>query len=424
MAFVLRSVEATMRTFIVFFSLAILSACSEGSVIVVDKKPPPAPRRVEGLPSEGLSATSTTVMTSSTPMRLTTIDGTLAAVWPSQVARLNSSGMSMTNLAVGASGESMSLGEIKAVAHRTNGGAFFLSDAGIFHSAAGQLLRAPVSDSIADFNPQTLDSLGADGGEELWLSTSQSVLWVASRELNSIVLSDEGRAVEPTGAVGIAPGRVLLIAGSAAFELDVPSRKAKKVATGLGSVTQAERGADDSIALATSEGLFVRAPNGEFTQYTFAAAGEAPRTVQAVSTSTLLLTAAVDGSLVRVDGAGARKVGQAAVAQAGGVVHDSHGDTFAIDGAKLVRFVTPISFAADIVPLLQQHCTRCHLPGGSQTQVEIDLLNHSFASANAQLLLNRLNGNPTLMPPLSANDVLSANDIALLGRWIDGGKLP
>lgn len=79
---------------------------------------------------------------------------------------------------------------------------------------------------------------------------------------------------------------------------------------------------------------------------------------------------------------------------------------------------TPITFNSDILPLITNNCTPCHVSGGSNTNFE----NYILAKDNINNILNRVNrtqGSVGFMP--KGGNKLSAADIDLLKQWQTDG---
>jgi mono/diheme cytochrome c family protein len=80
------------------------------------------------------------------------------------------------------------------------------------------------------------------------------------------------------------------------------------------------------------------------------------------------------------------------------------------------------TYNTDILPLMQSKCAPCHLPskGGNKANFE----NYESAKKHSADMLVRVMKNPGergFMP--MRNDKLSAEEIAIIKKWIDNGLL-
>lgn len=80
---------------------------------------------------------------------------------------------------------------------------------------------------------------------------------------------------------------------------------------------------------------------------------------------------------------------------------------------------TTFTFAADILPIIQQNCMGCH--NANNPEGSLSLTNHAEIQATALLggLMNRLNGIGGIMPPNSNG--ISTCDKNRIQQWIDAG---
>jgi hypothetical protein len=99
----------------------------------------------------------------------------------------------------------------------------------------------------------------------------------------------------------------------------------------------------------------------------------------------------------------------------------------------------PVSFAADVKPLLDQHCTGCHVPGqagyetsGLATDSYAGLMKgtkfgpvvvagDSFNSTLVVLIEGR--ADPSINMPHGSLRELNEQEVAIIRRWIDGGAM-
>jgi hypothetical protein len=77
-----------------------------------------------------------------------------------------------------------------------------------------------------------------------------------------------------------------------------------------------------------------------------------------------------------------------------------------------------ISFATQILPMMENSCISCHDVGNGTGYV---ITNHTNISANATAILNTLNGTPQLMP--QGGPALHDTLIQQFTCWVNQGKL-
>lgn len=96
--------------------------------------------------------------------------------------------------------------------------------------------------------------------------------------------------------------------------------------------------------------------------------------------------------------------------------------------AELVLAVEPVDFAHDVLPILQQHCAKCHTNGRYEGDVSFDTreavleagIAEPGASDDSSIIERVTDDDPETRMPLKAPP-LSADQIDVLRRWIDAG---
>lgn len=75
-----------------------------------------------------------------------------------------------------------------------------------------------------------------------------------------------------------------------------------------------------------------------------------------------------------------------------------------------------VSYAADIVPIINQNCISCHAPGGQQESSPFD----SYDNFTSYVIsaVDRINGRGSLMPP---EGKMSKCNIAMIEAWVNAG---
>jgi hypothetical protein len=99
----------------------------------------------------------------------------------------------------------------------------------------------------------------------------------------------------------------------------------------------------------------------------------------------------------------------------------------------------PVSFAADVKPLLDQHCTGCHVAGQAGYETSglatdsyaalmkgtkfgpVVVAGDSFNSTLVVLIEGR--ADPSINMPHGSLRELNTEEVAIIRRWIDGGAM-
>lgn len=403
-----------------------LSACGPA-----ETTPEPAPvERIEGAPADGPAPQNVEIAldVGVVPGPLSLYHG-VAAVGTSGGVLVGSLSTSTLKplLLVPTGDEPPSTGAVLLLVPRPSGGLFAVAENGLFHDGQGVLLHSPLSAAKElEGNPITsLDAAGAEGSEELWISTAAGAFHVAGGQIAAFEVSDGAGAPQPAaGLVGVGPSQALVVSGDMAYQVDLDGGAAELLLEGIGALHGLARAEDGTVYLAADGGLFVRDPaTGALSVYTLSAAGQPAEPVIAVAASFGAVVAATATSLVRIDAGGPVHLADFAAAPAGLAI-DGQGDLWSTDGQKVVRHITgaPVSFEADVKPFLEVHCTVCH-GGGTAGSPKIDFLDYEETKERAPTIVKRLRGEGSVMPPISI-EVLTAADYAVVTRWVAGGLLP
>jgi len=93
------------------------------------------------------------------------------------------------------------------------------------------------------------------------------------------------------------------------------------------------------------------------------------------------------------------------------------------DTGKKSKNMPAVSYATDIVPIMQRSCTPCHYPAQGGRKEPLD----SYAAVSnhidemiARVSMSKLN--PKYMPYNGKKDALSPEEIELFKAWVAGGK--
>jgi hypothetical protein len=88
----------------------------------------------------------------------------------------------------------------------------------------------------------------------------------------------------------------------------------------------------------------------------------------------------------------------------------------------------PVDFAHEVLPILQQHCAKCHTNGRYEGAISFDTrealvesgVAEAGASVDSSIIVRVIDEDPETRMPLEAPP-LSAEEVDVLRRWIDGG---
>ncbi|MBL8954182.1 MAG: hypothetical protein JNK82_25620 [Myxococcaceae bacterium] len=409
-------------------ALVLLCAACDGRIddMVVPAEPPPAPTRIDGALTTGSTPARSELAPLEPGLLLGLASGALHVAGAETLYRFDRETSTFTAVPVGEVGESMRTGPVRHLARRS-AGLFVVAEGGIFHDAMGRLLRSPLSQNISAVDVRALDDLGEGADEELWLTTTDGVDRVRAGVKTRVDLSMSGALLAPDLAAAVESGKGLVLSNGNLFSVDLGARTAKWEAQGVPAVNAVARGDDGTLYLATTKGLWSRTRTGVVNVYSFAAAGEEPKAVADVTTAFGEVLVAVDGQVAELTHAGAAGFGALASPKAKGIARDANGDTFVLDGPKLVKLATgrAVSFEADVKPFMVQHCTRCHTTGAEYSPV-FDLASYAVVSEPAfnAKVIQRLTANGRGPMPPPDVEVLTSSDYAVVLRWVAGGMQP
>ncbi|MDP6524308.1 MAG: PSD1 and planctomycete cytochrome C domain-containing protein [Kiritimatiellia bacterium] len=95
----------------------------------------------------------------------------------------------------------------------------------------------------------------------------------------------------------------------------------------------------------------------------------------------------------------------------------------------------PVDFARQVLPVLSENCFFCHGPDRARVMAGLSLHTREYATAvlrsgatavvpgnrDQSEMWKRINDSSNVMPPVKSHKSLTAQEIALLGRWIEEG---
>lgn len=375
---------------------------------------------VDGAPRDGESPSTAEVDAGS--------DVLVAGVLHGEAAFGSASGLRVADLATGElttldlfeveTDVVTSPGAIHGLARRPGGGVLVASDAGLLHDQASVLLRSPV-DAALDVEAMTSVDARAtdDGAEQLWIAADGEGLLI-DETITGFAL--EGLAIERV--IGVADGVAIASVEGALVQIDVAAPTAQVIASELGAVHGAARAEDGTAWFATDTGLVRRGVDGAVERWTLAAAGETPAAVFAVTAAFGAVVVATDRGIVGVDAEGPFVLDPAPATAGAQLTIDGAGDTWLAAGRTLTRYATatPVTFDADVAPLLAAECASCHAEGLADAP-PLAFDDYDAVVELAPSIAQRMTQASSPMPPAG---LLPASDTAPLLRWIATGMAP
>lgn len=310
-------------------------------------------------------------------------------------------------------------GAVTAITALPDGEALVIAANGVFHTYEHVLLVSPLSDVLAglDIRAVSVPSPGETGDDETWVATADGLLRVTGDALESFTLA--GTSNSPT-AVAALTDVVLVVDDGDLYQLD------RADFTVLGSPLSAADAPERLAAVAgqgfvtTSSGIVQR--QDAATWYTHAVGTVASLAPSADDT----LLAATAAGLLSVAVTASEPATVTPVTDwsspdaSAGLSADIDGNVWVGGTSELTQVLvgSPLSFAADVEPLLAAQCAYCHDAG--LVAPARDFTDYDVVVAMADTILERVSLG--LMPP--APTTMSTADIDVLIRWYEGGMNP
>jgi hypothetical protein len=388
---------------------------------------------VTGSPQAIQSAPARHAVTGATSATVVSSVGGLAAAGGASGVFIASRSIadSMTAMSVAASGsDPTSTGAVSFMARRNAGGALVQAQNGLFEDFSGYLLASPLWGTVSGDSPTAVDALGAEPSEELWFNAPKGVLHVVGGQMDTV--SIQGVSAPADAVVAAGANQAVIAAAGTAYFVDLKANQVQVVGDNLGTVNGFDHSDDGTVYLATSAGLYQRTRAGTASLFTLVPAGSTAQNVLAVSAAYGTVLAVTATSLVEISNnvpTGVATLTQGAAGRS--VAVDTNGDGWVLDQGQLAHFLTgkPVSYASDVKPFFDKHCTVCHwtTPAGTtaNSAPATDWDDYATAKSLAPLAILRMEGSGyTPMPPATANDPLTAADYAVVIRWVGGGYQP
>ncbi len=316
-----------------------------------------------------------------------------------------------------------STGRIKASVRRLDN-VLIAAENGLFHTVGNKLVPSPANAALAGVDIRQMATTGADAQEVLWLGAVDGLYRLTAGALDRWTIRGERHV--PT-AMWASEGLLFVAYGSTFYRLDTDAVTVTQEVLDFGDIRALEVGPGDSLLLATDRGVFERASNGAYRQFTLsdtdvpAAADDLvfdPKEGTYAVTSAGVVRLSSEGDGVPVGVAALDKTN--AVRVAGG---DDFGVLWIADGENLngVQLGTPLSFATDVTPVFEAFCMSCHAAPGSNGAPAVDFLDYDVAVARKVQVVQRVG--TSQMPPASA-PALHADSLQILLRWYASGVKP
>ncbi|WP_156041174.1 hypothetical protein [Chondromyces apiculatus] len=323
----------------------------------------------------------------------------------------------------------VSTGQVRAMAPYEEG-LLVAAEGGLFYTAGGALQPSLGSEALAALTITAMNArvvrvtTGEDDATEthLALVTTDGARELSRGEMVSWTV--EGEAGAPTAMLA-QQDRIILAFEERVYEIDKATSKAYPVLFDAGRIRAI---ACDSLAceegsliyLASDEGLVERSPDGAYTLYPLAAEGEPAVAVEsfALDAQKQRLYALAGPSVLRVH-AGALPDAIATATPADlprRIAVDKLGDVWSGGGLAVRKHAVgaPLSFAADVRPIMHEYCAGCHADG-SQGAPRVDFTSYDVMLEAADVLLVRVTQGT--MPPAGYEKKLPKEKIQILIDW-------
>jgi hypothetical protein len=417
----LHSTRVVTRLVLFAFAVGLVGCSSEDEEVKI--KGSTKVSIVEGAPVAGKAAPRALVPLETNPELVATLGGVVAvgSETGTMVGTLGDEALVDLKVHPDQDGPK-STGAVELLVARDDGGLLVLADEGLFADSAGYLLSSPLSVDLVPLGVTSLDALGSESDEEIWLTASDGAHRVADGKMRRF--SVQGSTHTPSHVVAVAPAQAVLVAGPKVYFVDLGEGYALEAEIELGTVTGAAHGDDGTVYLATDAGLFTRTRSGMMTLRTLAPPGEAPLAIRAVNASYGAVIAVTATDVVNLVGEAPSIIGEAG-ADASSTGVDATGDVWVASAEGLFHHKTgkPVSFATDVKPFFEAHCMTCHGVGKSSAPDRV-LTDYDVALGLADEIVIRLRASDaTTMPPPN-EEVLTAADYAVVTRWVAQGALP
>lgn len=355
-----------------------------------------------------------------------TAEGALVAVIDGAAYVDGSAGLEMRSLYVGA-GDPTSLGAVNDISPRAAGGAWISSDAGLFALDGLYVTHSPLLSDSDGINAAVEVDAGPLSG--MWLATREGINHLQDDVLKRYEIPQiTGSA---TTLAAAADGTVVAALFGSTLVLLEPSNDqilSEKVTIGLGAINQLSAGANE-IFVAAERGLFRYRSNEtpRWDRYTLTDDPTQMRAAVAMAVDPVSgrLWAHTQDAILGVDQIVTAHVDLAASMEPVDFAIDRLGDLWTASSAGLTRARTTetnidTTFAADVLPWIQDNCSRCHM---NQTQNFEDF--EVFGSVAEDALRRVRSGD---MPRCSggvrcgSDQNLLEPEYAVLEQWIRSGK--
>jgi len=284
-------------------------------------------------------------------------------------------------------------------------------------SVGDRLVPSELGAEVEALAPKRLYVAGLGAAASLLLGADSGLYEVQAGVLLRHDIPDEAGAPRAVGR----QGALLVVAyGNRLYEID--NEVLHRVPFDTGLIHDIDNGPGGTLLIATDRGLFERAPDGAYKHFTLS--NGAPSRVVALAHSlkdgTYGLSTegafAVDGSeelrgVVANDGL-----------ELDAIAADDVGQLW-LGGNTIVRSVavgSPIGFAADVAPVLEQYCASCHADG-VQGAPQRDLVDYEISVALAESIRARIE-NGSMPPP--GSPALDPDAYEVILRWVASGATP
>lgn len=318
-------------------------------------------------------------------------------------------------------------GAIQAMA-ALDDGVLVAADSALFFTKGSALQLSLASDALHPLGITAMASRVADddgdGVKEthLVIRTAKAAYEISGAAMTEWTVTGEAGA--PTAALAT-KATVFLAFGSRVYEIDKETKKAYPLVFDVGSVAEIACGTvacdpGSPIYFASNKGLVERSAAGDYTLYTLADEGAPAVPVDAFALdgarTRLYALAGAQVLRVRVGGPPVAEATVTAPALPRHLVVDKVGDAWLSEGTSMVKLAlgTPLSFAADVKPILHAYCSDCHATATNGAP-KIDFDSYDATVKLSDTVVKRVVEGT--MPPITYAKKLPKETVQILVEW-------
>lgn len=296
---------------------------------------------------------------------------------------------------------------------KSDGGYLMWSEHDVWIGTRSAMRHAPLADFF-----QTRSAVWIDAAyPTTWVTASDGAFYVRGGAISKVEVN--GKPV--TFAVADDADHGILLTTSGTYRITVGTQALEAIGPALGRVLDVEHGPGGALYLAGEQGLLV-VTGASRRLLTF---GGPVRSVSAYPSGALVL---VGDQVVQVEeGATGTWTGTAlgkVAPETSSVASDTDGNVWvsAPGATNFFPLGKIVSFETDVKPIMTDKCMGCHAKADKAPVLAFD--QYAVAQERAASIVDRVKSVDKLMPPPSAGNPLSVEQVRVIVRWSSGGARP